>query len=163
MVGNMIKLISQLSLAATLAGAAVAPVQAASDPGFPSWRSLRDPVVNMRVGPGEDYAIRFVYHRQNLPIKVLRLYQGWYLVEDPDGARGWMNARFVNRTPTALIRGKGPVEMHAGPAQGSPLLWKLAPGNVGRVGPCQQGWCEFTLEARKGFVPQDRLWGAGTP
>lgn len=145
-----------------IGGACAAPVGAEA-PQFPAWRSLRDPVVNMRTGPGEDYAIRFVYHRQFLPIKVLRVFQGWYLVEDPDGSRGWMMMRFLNKTPTALIRGKGPVEMHAGPSEGSPLLWKLAPGLVGRLGPCKDGWCQMDIDRHVGFVPEGRLWGVGKP
>jgi SH3-like domain-containing protein len=145
-----------------IAGAWGGPV-GAETPQFPAWRSLRDPVVNMRTGPGEDYAIRFIYRRQFLPIKVLRLYQGWYLVEDPDGSRGWMMMRFLNKTPTALIRGKGPVEMRAGPGADAQLLWKLAPGLVGRLGPCKDGWCQMDIDRHVGFVPEGRLWGAGKP
>jgi SH3-like domain-containing protein len=133
----------------------------AADNGFPVWKSLRDPVVNMRVGPGEDYAIRFVYHRQNMPIKVLRAYQGWYFVEDSDGARGWIMMRFLNKTRTALVRGKDTVEMRNAP--GGALLWRLSPGVVGRIGECKDGWCLFDVDKHTGFVPQDRLWGASNP
>ena len=36
-----------------------------------------------------------------LPMKVLRMIGGWRLVEDIDGARGWMLAQFLTRTRTA--------------------------------------------------------------
>lgn len=127
---------------------------------YPAWRSLRDPVVNMRVGPGQDYAIRFVYHRQGLPIKVLRGYQGWFYVEDADGARGWMMGRFLAKGQNALIHGQGAAEMHAAPTAVSPLLWRLSPGLVGRLGPCKDGWCQLDVARHVGFVPQARLWGA---
>jgi len=145
-----------------LALACAAPSQAAGDD-FPAWRSLRDPLVNMRAGPGEDYAIRFVYHRQHLPVKGLRAYQGWVFVQDADGARGWIMLRFLAKAPNVLIRGAGPVEMRAGPGRQTPLLWRLAPGVVGRLGECREGWCRIDVDKRVGFVPQDRLWGVGKP
>jgi len=140
-----------------------APVLAADDSVFPAWRSLRDPVVNMRVGPGEDYAIRYTYHRQHLPVKVLRLYQGWYLVEDPQGARGWIMMRFLNKTRTAFVRGAQPVEMHATAGQGGQVLWRLSPGVVGKLGPCQDGWCQLDVNQHVGYVADGGLFGVGNP
>ncbi len=148
-----------LMLIAPLLGAVATPVRAADDGAFPMWRSLRDPVVNMRTGPGEDYGIRFVYRRQHLPVKVLRTWGGWYFVEDPDGTRGWMMMRFVSREQTALINGRRPVEMHAGPGETTPLLWKLAPGVIGKLGDCKERWCRLDVDHHAGYVPAERLWG----
>ena len=117
----------------------------------------------MRTGPGEDYAIRFVYHRQHLPVKVLRSYQGWYFVEDNQGARGWMMGRFLTKPVGAIVSGKGQVEMRAGPSSGAQILWRLSPGVVGRLMGCKDGWCQFDVDRHIGYVPQDRLWGAGKP
>jgi len=117
----------------------------------------------MRVGPGEDYAIRFVYHRQHLPVKVLRLYQGWYLVEDPEGARGWIMMRFLNKTRSALVRGTEPLELRAAPGQGAPVQWRLSPGVVGKLGACKDGWCQMDVEQHVGYVPEGSVFGAGTP
>lgn len=139
------------------------PARAGDDGQFPAWRSLRDRVVNMRVGPGEDYALRFIYHRQHLPVKVLRLYQGWYLVEDPEGARGWIMMRFLNKARTGMVRGTQPLEMHAAPGQGAQVLWRLAPGVVGNLLGCQDGWCQFDVDHRVGYVAQGSLFGAGQP
>ncbi len=151
-----------LALFSALVLLIAAPARA-EDAAYPAWRALRDPLVNMRNGPGEDYAIRFVYHRQFLPVKVLRAYQGWYFVEDSDGARGWMMGRFLTKPVSALVRGKGPVEMHAGPGANTPLLWRLAPGVIGRQMGCKDGWCQLDVDRHIGFVPQDRLWGVGKP
>jgi SH3-like domain-containing protein len=40
----------------------------------------------MRVGPSEAYPIEWVYRRQGLPVKVVRVMQGWRLVEGPAAA-----------------------------------------------------------------------------
>lgn len=129
----------------------------------PYWASIRASEVNMRVGPGEDYRILWVYKRPALPLKVLRLKEGWRLVEDPDGAQGWVLARFLTRQRTGYIRGKTPADMRDAGRGDAKLLWRLAPGVVGVLGDCGNGWCQMSVGPRKGYVPQDRIWGAGEP
>ena len=117
----------------------------------------------MRVGPGEDYRIIWVYRRIHLPLKVLRIKEGWWLVQDPDGAQGWVLGRLMTRTRAGYVAGKDPADMREGPSAQSKLLWRLAPGNIGTLGDCSNGWCELTVGVRHGYVEQDRLWGAGEP
>jgi len=94
-----------LVLAALVSGmSAAAPAQAAPDTDtVPYWASLRAKQVNAHVGPGEDYRITFRYHREDLPMKVLRKMEGWRLVQDPDGSRGWMLARFLKPERGAIV------------------------------------------------------------
>ena len=135
----------------------------AADRGVPYWASLRVDEVNMRVGPGEDYKISWVYRRVHLPLKVMRLKEGWRMVEDPGGARGWMLAQFLSRDHGAIVAGDTAAEMRDKPDAGAKLMWRLAPGVTGKLGSCSGGWCQLDLGNRAGFVEQDRLWGAGEP
>ena len=97
-------------------------------------------------------------------MKVLRRMEGWRLVEDPDGARGWMLARFLKRDRGAIVKGKGLAEMREKGDDGARLLWRLEPGVSGRLGDCDGGWCRLDLgDGRAGFVAQERLWGWGNP
>jgi len=136
---------------------------AAQDEEVPYWASIRAGEVNLRVGPAETYRIAWVYHRPQLPMKVLRRNEGWRLVEDPDGEKGWMLARFLSRERGAIVKGTGLAEMYEKPAAGSRLLWRLQPGVVGRLGDCESGLCRFEVHGRIGFVPESRLWGVGAP
>ncbi len=140
----------------------VAPA-AAADRTVPYWASLRVDEVNMRVGPGEDYRISWVYRRPHLPLKVVRLKEGWRLVEDPGGTRGWVLAQFLSRDRGAIVAGEGPAGMYEQAAADARLLWRLEPGVVGKLGDCSAGWCRLDVGGRAGFVEQDRLWGAGAP
>lgn len=140
-----------------------APAGAADDPKVPYWASIRPDELNMRVGPGEEYQINWVYHRPNLPLKVLRIKEAWRFVRDPDGAQGWVHSRFLTRRRGAHVIGKEPAEMRESGEPGAKLLWRLAPGVTGLLGECANGWCAFTLGERSGFVEQSRLWGAGEP
>lgn len=136
---------------------------AAQNREVPYWAKLRAEEVNMRVGPSEAYPIEWVYRRQGLPVKVLRVMQGWRLVEDPDGERGWIVARLLHPDRGAIVVGEGLAEMRGAADAGAPLRWRVEPGVVGDLGKCQGAWCELTVAGRKGWVRADRLWGAGEP
>lgn len=142
---------------------AAAPTQAADDPKVPYWASIRPNEVNMRVGPGEEYQILWVYHRPNLPFKVLRIKEAWRFVRDPDGAQGWVHSRFLTRRRGGHVIGSEPADMRESGDSGAKLLWRLAPGVTGLLGECASGWCAFSVGDRQGFVEQSRLWGAGEP
>lgn len=95
-----------------LAAALAIPVPAvAQDAATPYWSSIRSTEVNMRVGPGEDYRILWVYHRPMLPMKVLRVKEGWRYVRDPDGAEGWVLARFLTRERTGFVTKGAPAPL----------------------------------------------------
>ena len=147
-------------LALTL-GAVAKPAGAAFEPRpVPYWASLKANEVYMRVGPGEDYRINWIYHRQHLPLKVLRIMQNWRLVEDPEGARGWIMVNMLVIGHDGYVTGKDNVEMHEVADGNSRLLWRLEPGVLGKLGDCNAGWCKFTVDGRAGYVRQDALWGA---
>lgn len=142
---------------------AAVPVLAQDTVKTPYWASVRSEEVNMRVGPGEDYRILWVYKRPMLPLKVLRMKEGWRYVEDPGGAKGWVLGSLLARKRGGYIQGREPAEMRGGASGEAKLLWRLAPGVIGELGDCAKGWCGFTIGPRKGYVPQDRIWGAGEP
>ena len=135
----------------------------AQDREVPYWASLRAGEVNMRVGPSESYPIDWVYRRPGLPVKVVRLYQGWRRVRDQDGTEGWIVARLLDPQQTAVVVGKGLAAMRAGANGEATLRWQLEPGVVGKLGECDDGWCELDVAGRTGWVEQSRLWGAGKP
>jgi len=149
-------------LLASCFGFGIAPAFA-QEAEVPYWAAIRADVVNMRVGPGEDYRILWVYTRKQVPVRVLRLKEGWRLVEDPDGARGWMIARFLTRERGAIVVGKGLADMREKGEAGSRLKWQVEPGVIGKLGECEAGWCRFDAGGHVGYMPENRLWGAGEP
>ncbi|GAB5347463.1 hypothetical protein TMRO357_00380 [Alteriqipengyuania sp. 357] len=129
----------------------------------PYWATIDVTEAYMRVGPSQEYRIEWVYKRKGLPVKVLRMRDGWRLVEDPDGAKGWIAARLLSRKRGAIVTGADLVEMRADDSAGSPVKWRLEPGVVGELGTCEASWCEFSVGEHNGFVEASRLWGPGEP
>ncbi|MFV0643106.1 MAG: SH3 domain-containing protein [Sphingomonadaceae bacterium] len=130
----------------------------------PYWAAMRAGEVNMRVGPSEDYKISWVFKRKGLPVKVVRVKEGWRLIRDPDGEQGWVVARLLKPERGALVVGEGLAAMREAPSDSARLKWNLEPGVVGNLGECADGWCVLEIDGRrKGYVRQDRLWGSGEP
>ncbi|QNT77668.1 SH3 domain-containing protein [Entomobacter blattae] len=65
---------------------------------LPRFASLRADEVNWRVGPGSRYPIQWVYHRRGMPVRILREFDVWRLIEDAEGQKGWVHqATLVGR------------------------------------------------------------------
>lgn len=129
----------------------------------PYWATLKVDEVNLRVGPSMDYRIDWVYKRKGLPVRVLRVMEGWYLIQEQDGTQGWVARRMVSSTRGAIVVGDELAALRERPDSSSTLRWKLEPGVMGSLGECREGWCELNVDGRTGFILQQRLWGAGEP
>lgn len=133
-----------------------------ADEGVPYWVSTAKDTANMRVGPGREYRISWTYTRKGVPLKVLRVMGSWRLVEDPDGARGWILSQFLTRARAGIVKGSitGLRENKDGSGR---ILWRVAPGVIGKLDKCDDGWCEFDVAGRKGFIKASSVWGGGQP
>lgn len=129
----------------------------------PYWASIRAEQVNMRKGPSLNFPIDWVYQRPGLPLKVVRVMQGWRLVQDPDGTQGWIVGRLLTLERGAIVIGEGLAAMREEPDDTANLMWQAEPGVVGELGDCRNNWCEFSVGGREAWIAQDRLWGAGEP
>ena len=126
---------------------------------LPYYASISASRARMRTGPARTYPASWLYQRQDLPIKVVAIYKEWRKVADPDGTEGWMQANLLSGTRTAIVHGSGPVDLREKPNAGSRLLWRAAPGVVGRLSQCGNGWCRMDVKGQAGFVNVGGLWG----
>ena len=127
----------------------------------PYWASIASGRAMMRSGPGENYPGQWLYVRADLPIRVIEVYRSWRRIEDPDGTRGWMLVTLLSATRTALVRGTEPAPLHERPDGNSAISFRAAPGVVGRISQCAEGWCRLDVQGRAGFVRTDHIWGIG--
>jgi SH3-like domain-containing protein len=125
----------------------------------PYYASIAATRARMRTGPARTYPASWLYQRQDLPIKVVAIFKEWRKVADPDGAEGWMQANLLSSTRTAIVRGTAPVDLREKPDVSSRLAWRAAPGVVGRLSQCGNGWCRIDVKGQAGFVQTGALWG----
>jgi SH3-like domain-containing protein len=126
---------------------------------LPYYASINAGRARMRTGPDKTYPASWLYQRADLPVRVVATFKQWRKVEDPDGTQGWMVAALLSERRTAIVRGAQPIEMHERASTGAKLLWRAAPGVVGRLSGCGGGWCRFDVRGQAGFVEVGSLWG----
>lgn len=135
------------------------PAMAQQDP--PYWASIDEPEARMRTGPSTEYPTMWIYKRERLPIKILARYKAWRKVEDPDGAQGWMHARLLSATQTAIVLGEEgqPQALRSNPQADAKIIWRVEPGAVGKITQCENDWCLFDVTGRRGYIDGDLIWG----
>ena len=124
----------------------------------PYWASISAGKARMRTGPGRNYPANWLYQRAGLPVKVIDVYKEWRKVEDPGGTQGWMQGNLLSGARTGFVVDAVAV-MRERPDAGARMLWRAAPGVVGRVSRCARGWCWFDVQGRAGFVETSSLYG----
>lgn len=139
--------------------AVVGPASAQSDPvQLPYWASISVDEARMRKGPSPDVPVIWEYRRKDLPVKVVARFETWRKIEDPDGTQGWMAARLLSRTRTAIVTGEiRPLREDA--SLSAAVAYRAEPGVVGRITDCKDGWCLFDVKGRKGWIQTDHIWG----
>ena len=145
--------------AAALLMATVGPAAAqSSEVEVPYWASISVDEARMRKGPSPDVPVMWEYRRRDLPVKVVARHENWRKVEDPDGTQGWMAARLLSRTRTAIVTGTiRPMREDA--SVSAAVAYRAEPGVVGRISDCKNGWCLFDVKGRKGWIQTDHIWG----
>lgn len=135
----------------------VAPAEA-QDKRPPYWASIVPDAARIRTGPGRNFPAVWEYRRAGLPVKVVQTFPAWRKVQDPDGATGWMQANMLSEARTGMVMGDVRA-MHASPSTGAPVIWRAAPGVVGKLRQCRAGWCDFDIKGRRGWIEAAHLWG----
>ena len=129
----------------------------------PRFVSLKAGRVNVRVGPGEDYKVAWVFTRSALPVEVIAEFDTWRRVRDSDGTVGWVFHSLLSSKRTAVVTpwAKGdPLPVRAEAATDSAITAYLQPGVLASIDRCRGGWCDLSGKGFAGWIEQSRLWGA---
>ncbi len=62
----------------------------ATKPMLPRFASLKQKKTNVRVGPGTQYPIRWIYQQRGLPVEIIAEFANWRRVRGSDGSDGWV-------------------------------------------------------------------------
>jgi SH3-like domain-containing protein len=146
------------ALAAILIVATASPALA-QEKQPPYWASIASGQAMTRTGPGRNYPGVWLYQRRDLPVRVVKKYQTWRLIQDPDGAQGWMLVTLLSDRRTALIKPGQPRSVRVRPADNAKVRYMAEHGVVGRIDKCRDGWCRIEIGKREGYIQTGDLWG----
>ena len=146
------------AIAALLIASTTTPV-AAQDKQPPYWASIASGQAMTRTGPGKNYPGVWLYQRRDLPVRVIKKYDNWRLIQDPDGAQGWMLVTLLSDRRTAIVRPGEPRPVRTDRGEDAKVRYLAEPGAVGRIEKCRDGWCRVSFGKREGYIDADDLWG----
>lgn len=145
---------------------------------LPRFVSLKSKRVNMRIGPGRDYQVQWLYIRKNLPMEIIQEFGNWRKVRDPNGVEGWIlhsllsGARAAIITPWDMSNKENStrksllptINMYDSKSKEAEVIARLEAGSLARIKNCQDEWCRLHVAIDKntqisGYVPQTMLWG----
>ncbi|MEN0000836.1 MAG: SH3 domain-containing protein [Pseudomonadota bacterium] len=137
---------------------------------LPRFVSLKAQKVNMRVGPGKEYAVAWRYEKAGMPLEIIQEFDNWRRVRDVAGDTGWIHKSLLSgsragiTTPWQTGNGEG-VGLYDEPAGEATRLAFLKPGVIGKLPECDGIWCRMEVQTPngrtlRGFVSQADLWGA---
>ena len=151
-------LMSALAGAVLVALPVAATAQTTVGDKLPRFASLRSDEVNLRVGPGENYPIEWVYKRKDLPVEILEEYQNWRKIQDSQGAKGWVLDRMVTGKRAVIVDG-GVRPLYRLPDPASQIVARAEPGVIAKLIEFQGPWCRVEAGSVKGWLQRSEVWG----
>ena len=115
----------------------------------------------MRVGPDLRFRIDWTYQRKDLPVQIVREYQSWRRIRDPEGTGGLGAAAAAHLPPHLPGAGRGAgAAPRPGGCRRAPVA-RLRPGVIGNLRRCEagSGWCEVRVDGYDGWVKRSEIWG----
>lgn len=128
----------------------------------PYWASIASGQAMTRTGPGRNYPGIWLYQRRDLPVRVVKKYETWRLIQDPDGAQGWMLVTLLSDRRSGIVKPGDPRPVRTEPSEGARVRYLVEHGAVGRISKCKgDGWCRIEFGKKAGFIHASDLWGVG--
>ncbi|MFS2325593.1 SH3 domain-containing protein [Brucella sp. H1_1004] len=131
----------------------------------PRFVSLKPARVNLRVGPGRDYAVSWLFMKAGLPVEIIQEYDNWRRIRDADGTEGWVYQSLLSGKRTAITapwlkNDQGAmITMRRDPSETSSLSAEVEPNVVGTARECNGQWCRMDIQGVRGWIKQSDLWG----
>ncbi|WP_332065331.1 SH3 domain-containing protein [Bartonella sp. CB189] len=131
---------------------------------LPRFASIKPTRVNVRVGPGSNYSVVFIYQKKGLPIEIIQEYGQWRKIRDSEGDEGWVyqsllsGKRTVITTPWQKDKQKR-LMLRENPIDNAELIAEVEPNVIGNIRQCDGQWCELNIHNARGWIHQAQLWG----
>lgn len=125
---------------------------------LPRFAALKSNKINMRVGPGENFPIVWVYKKSGLPVEIIEEHQLWRKVRDPEGDEGWMLKNLLTGKRNVIVSSDS-LTLRRKPDRLAPEACRANQGVIFTIDECRKDWCLIHNEKGKGWAEKKNLWG----
>ncbi len=137
---------------------------------LPRFVSIRSEPTNVRVGPGTEYDVAWVFVKPGMPVEVIQEFDTWRKIRDLDGSEGWVHKSLITGRRTAYVApwdADARVPLRARDQEDARIRAWLTSKFVVSVQKCDGRFCAVSARntsgqgraSYSGYVEQSVLWG----
>ena len=120
--------------------------------------SLKNNKVNVRYGPGKNHAIKYIYRKKNLPIKLIDKKDNWRRIVDLKNNSGWIHrSQLISSNSIILLEDK---ILFKKPSNFSKPLARIEKGRLLVIKKCEDDWCIIRADDYTGWIRVKNVWGS---
>jgi SH3-like domain-containing protein len=127
---------------------------------LPRFASVRSDPVNLRVGPGVCYPIKWVLHRRGMPVEIVQEFNLWRAVRLFHGTNGWIHGALLSGHRTFVVDG-ATCSLWERATRDASQVARLESGVIGRILTCMKDsyWCKVSVGGYRGYLLRSEFWG----
>ena len=118
---------------------------------------LKNSKVNVRMGPGLDYPVKFIYKKKNLPVKVIDKKENFRKVIDHKKNSGWIHISQLKKINSVIVLSDR--ILFKKPTFNSKPIANIESGKLFVLEKCKKNWCEVSSQSYSGWIYMDNVWG----
>ena len=118
---------------------------------------LKNSKVNVRMGPGLDYPVKFIYKKQYLPVKVIDKKENFRKVIDHKKNSGWIHISQLKKINSIIVLSNR--ILFKKPTLNSKPIANIESGRLFVLKKCKKDWCEVSSLNYTGWINMDNVWG----
>ena len=118
---------------------------------------LKNSKVNVRMGPGMDYPIKFIYKKKYLPVKIIDKKDNFRKIIDHKKNSGWIHWTQLKKINSLLVLSDR--ILFEKPTYNSRPLANIRSGRLFVLEKCKKNWCEVSSQSFSGWITTENVWG----
>ena len=118
---------------------------------------LKNSKVNVRIGPGLDYPIKFIYRKKYLPVKVIDKKENFRKVIDHKKNSGWIHISQLKKVNSIIVLSDR--ILFKKPTLNSKPIANIKSGRLFFLEKCKNDWCEVKSQNYTGWINTEDVWG----
>ena len=118
---------------------------------------LKNSKVNVRMGPGLDYPVKFIYKKKYLPIKVIDKKDNFRKIIDHKNKSGWIHISQLKKINSVIVLSNR--ILFKKPTSNSKPIANIESGKLFFLEKCKKNWCQVSSQNYSGWIHMDNVWG----
>ncbi len=118
---------------------------------------LKNSKVNVRMGPGLDYPVKFIYKKKYLPVKIIDKKENFRKVIDHKKNSGWIHISQLKKVNSIIVLSSR--ILFKKPTFYSKPIANIERGKLLVLAKCKKNWCKVSSQNYSGWINMDNVWG----